>query len=397
MITGMGAISPCGPDASALHQGVMACASTTAPVRTVRVGELGRNLACEVPESAERAAGFEALAPFGGRAARFAIIACREALADAGLGAAPSGMLVALGSALGDATELERVDEVQHAPGADGRVPAELLTRYTPSAVPTVVARALGLEGARAHHIFNACASSAASIALAFEEIRRGRLERALVGGYEAFTRIGISAFVRLGAVAPERCQPFDVNRKGLMYGEGGGALVLESLQSAQQRGARVHAELSGYGMACDANHMTAPHVRGMSAAIRGALRMAQVAPEQVDYFGAHGTATRANDVTEAQALHAVFADRARTLPISSIKGVIGHSHGAANVHHLITAVLGMAEGRVPPTANHEQTDPECQVDCVPNQPRELRVREFLINAAGFGGANVCLALRRFA
>ncbi|MDQ3265843.1 MAG: beta-ketoacyl-[acyl-carrier-protein] synthase family protein [Myxococcota bacterium] len=395
VVTGLGAISPCGPDTRALHQGVMDCTSTTAPVRTVSIGELGRTLACEVPESAEAASGYAALAGLG-RAARFGVIACREALADAGLADPPPGMLVALGSALGDVDELERIGKLQHAPGGDGRVSTLLVARHSPPALPTMLARALGLQGVRSLHVFNACASSAGAIALGFEEIRRGRVERALVGGYEAFSRIVFSAFVRLGAVAPERCQPFDLDRKGLMYGEGAGALVIESLASARRRGARIHAELTGYGLSCDANHMTAPHVRGMSAAIRSALRMAGIGPDQVDYFGAHGTATQANDLTEARAIHEVFGARARTLPVSSIKGVIGHSHGAANVHHVIATVLSMGEGRVPPTANHERMDPECALDCVPNRPREVTVRDALVNAAGFGGNNACLALRRW-
>jgi 3-oxoacyl-[acyl-carrier-protein] synthase II len=219
-----------------------------------------------------------------------------------------------------------------------------------------------------------------------------------LAGGSDSFSRITYTGFARLGAIATEKCQPFDLNRKGMVPGEGAAVLVLEPADIAERRGARIYAELVGYGLSCDAYHMTASHPEGAGAAraMNGALKDAGLRPEDVDYVSAHGTGTPTNDRLETLSFKKVFGDVAHRVPISSAKSMLGHTMGAASAIEAAICSLAIANGRIPPTINYETPDPDCDLDYVPNQARECRVDVAMNNAYAFGGNNASLILRRY-
>ena len=244
-----------------------------------------------------------------------------------------------------------------------------------------------------------ACAAGNHAIAHALDAIRAGRAELVLAGGADAFSRITFSGFARLGAIAPGECQPFDRDRRGMIPGEGAGLLVIERLDRALERGARIYAEVAGYGLSCDAFHMTGAHPEGFGAAraMLRALNDAGTAPHVVDYVSAHGTGTVRNDLVETLAVKNVFGERAYRVPISSVKSMLGHTMGAASAIEAAVCAMAIHDQCIPPTANLETQDPECDLDYVANEAREWPVEVAMNNAYAFGGNNSCVVLRRFA
>jgi nodulation protein E len=219
----------------------------------------------------------------------------------------------------------------------------------------------------------------------------------AITGGSEAPFSFGIlKAWEAMRVVSPETCRPFSKDRRGMVLGEGAAMLVLEPLEAAAARGARIHAEIVGVGMSADAGHITQPSADGAARAMRGALRGAGLAPEQIGYINAHGTGTLANDATETVAIKAVFGDRAAKIPVSSTKSMHGHALGAAAALECLATVLALRDGVLPPTANFNVPDPDCDLDVIPNQAREAQVEYALSNSFAFGGLNAVLALRRW-
>jgi nodulation protein E len=194
----------------------------------------------------------------------------------------------------------------------------------------------------------------------------------------------------------PDTCRPFSRNRRGMVLGEGSAVLVLEPLDAALRRGVRIYAELAGTGMSSDAGHITLPCEHGAARAMQAALDDAGLEPADIDYINAHGTGTTANDATETRAIHRVFGERARSLPISSTKSMHGHALGASGALELAATALALHHGVAPPTANFVEPDPECGLNCLPNQAREMRIRAALSNSFAFGGLNAVLAVRRF-
>jgi nodulation protein E len=218
----------------------------------------------------------------------------------------------------------------------------------------------------------------------------------ALTGGSEAPFSFGIlKAWEAMRVVSPDTCRPFCKDRKGMILGEGAGMLVLEPLDLARARGARIHAEIVGFGMSADACHITQPSAEGAARAMRAVLRDAALAPEQIGYINAHGTATPANDPTEVAAIRAVFGGHARKLAVSSTKSMHGHALGAAAALECLAAVLALRDGSLPPTANFTEPDPECDLDVIPNQARAAQVEYAISNSFAFGGLNAVLALRK--
>jgi 3-oxoacyl-[acyl-carrier-protein] synthase II len=331
-----------------------------------------------------------------------AAVAARLALADAGLDGAvgegrdvpPERAGVAMGTTSGEPVEVERFDDLWLA-GALDRVGPEFIGLYPSHVIAAAVAEEVGFAGVNAM-IPAACAAGNYAVGYALDALRRGRAEVMLAGGADAFSRITYTGFTRLGAVAPDVCRPFDRNRQGMIPGEGAAVLVLEPLARARARGARPYAEVAGYGLTCDAHHMTAAHPEGdgLARAMLAALADAGAAPADVDYVSAHGTGTPTNDKLETLSMQRVFGAAAGRVPTSSIKSMIGHTMGAASAFESAVCALAIATGRVPPTINFEEPDPECALDCVPNQARELRVRLALNNAAAFGGNNASVAFR---
>ena len=331
-----------------------------------------------------------------GRASQFAIAAARLALLDANL---DTGTLeaervgVTIGTTSGEPQLIERFDDAVVGNALRG-VERGFIRLYPCHVIAAHVASELDLRGVNVT-IPAACAAGNYAIAHAFDVLRAGRADLMLAGGSDSFSRITYTGFARLGAIAPEICQPFDRNRKGMVPGEGAGILVLEPLHLAISRGARVYAEVAGYGLSCDAHHMTAAHPLGAARAMEKALTESRVKPEEVSYISAHGTGTPTNDRIETVAVKRVFKDAAYRTPISSIKSMLGHTMGAASAVEAAVCALAILHGRVPPTINLEQADPECDLDYVPNRARELDVNIAMNNAYAFGGNNASLILQR--
>lgn len=330
-----------------------------------------------------------------GRATQFSIAAARMAVEDAGL--SPGRLreltgIIAAGSTDGESRDLDQLVQAQ-VEGWDEQVDTAVVRRTAPSRLSACVARELGLTDVEAVTIPTACAAGNYAIGYGADAVRGGEAEFALVGGSDAVCRKTFAGFYRVGTIAPEYCQPFDVNRQGLLTGEGAGILLLESRESALARGAQIYAEVLGYGLNCDADHPVAPNLDSVARCMRLAHRNAGVRPDEIDFISAHGTGTKANDVTEAAAIRKVFGDRPpRTI---STKAMIGHTMGAASALAAIACALAITHRFIPPTVNHEKTDPECDLDCVPNVARDTPVRVVQNNALAFGGNNAVLILGR--
>jgi nodulation protein E len=226
--------------------------------------------------------------------------------------------------------------------------------------------------------------------------VRSGGARMAITGGSEAVFSPGfLKAWEAMRVVSPDTCRPFSKDRRGLILGEGGAMLVLEPLESAQARGARMYGEIVGFGMSSDAFHITQPSPDGAARAMRAALRDADLAPEQIGYINAHGTATQANDATETAAIRSVFGPQADRLQVSSTKSMHGHTLGAAGALEGVATVLALRHGILPPTANYTEPDPACDLDVIPNSARRIQVECALSNSFAFGGLNAVLAFRR--
>ena len=253
-----------------------------------------------------------------------------------------------------------------------------------------------GLNGPRAV-LSLSCASGTAALGYGFELVRSGQAEVVVAGGYDALTRYAWSGLSALRTIVKDEIRPFDRNRAGTIFGEGAGALVVESYDRAQQRGATLYAEILGYGLNNNAFHMTAPAKEGAGTAevMRMALSDAGLGPGDIEHINAHGTGTKYNDVTETQAIKAVFGAHAQSIPITAIKSMITHTMGAAGSMEAIASVLTMRDGVIPPTTNFREADPECDLDYVLNVKRERPVRTVLSNSAGIGGCNAAVVMCR--
>ncbi len=237
-----------------------------------------------------------------------------------------------------------------------------------------------------------ACASGNYAISYAFDLIKSGQADYALVGGSDVFSRMVFAGFCKLFAVAPQMCQPFDKNRKGMIPAEGAGCLFLESLMSAKERNVDIYAEILGYGLSCDAFHMTKPSPEGIFKAIKKAIVNSDISPSDIDYVSAHGTGTRENDIAECAAVKKILKNN---VPMSSIKSMLGHTLGAASAIEAISCCLSVSTDQIPPTINYETPDPLCDVDCVPNVSRNKKVRVVLNNSLAFGGNNCCVIFKK--
>ncbi len=331
------------------------------------------------------------------RASQFAIAASKLALDDAVLSKeviSKGNTTVAIGTTMGEGGMIEEIDRHWSKRGEDD-VWGITISKYPCNAISDNVTRALGTKGTSCV-VPTACAAGNYSIGFGFDMIRQGVADRALVGGADPFSRIGFTGFGRLYAMSPDVCRPFDKNRKGMMVGEGAGILLLEELESAKARGATIYAEVLGYGLSCDAQHMTAPQVVGITKVIERAIKISGVNKADVSYICAHGTGTPANDKTECEAIKTVFGEATSKISISSIKSMLGHTMGAASAIEAIACCLAVKNGIVPPTINFEEADPVCDIDCVPNKAKEKQVKVALNNSLAFGGNNACVVLKGY-
>lgn len=398
VVTGIGVISSVGIGKEAFWKNLLSGQSGVSPVERFDTSDYDVHIGGEVKT-------FEPEEFFGsrearrlGRGAQFAIAAARLAVQDARLeasGRADARVSVCLGTTMADVQSLEvLIDRVF----ASGSCPRPLLHRYGQQYPSCMMAAqlcdAMGAHG-KMFMFPTACAAGNYAIAYATDLLHLRKTDIVLAGGTDPFSRTAFTGFSRISALAKERCRPFDKHRDGIVLGEGAGILILERLEDVLARGATPYAEVLGYGLSCDANHMTIPQAEGVTTAIRSALQDAGISPGDVDYINAHGTGTPANDRTECAAISAVFGKQGGGIPVSSIKSMIGHTMGAASALEAIACTLAVHTNRVPPTINYETTDPECEVDCVPNQSRQCQVNIALNNSFAFGGNNACVVLAK--
>lgn len=261
--------------------------------------------------------------------------------------------------------------------------------------IPANIAIHFKLQGPN-YLIPTACAAGNYAIGYGVDLIRKGDLDFAIAGGADSFSKLAFTGFQRVYAMAAEKCQPFDKNRKGMLVGEGAAMLFLESLESALRRNATIYAEIPGYGISCDAHHMTASQVDGIAMSMENALKDAQIRKEEIDYICAHGTGTAGNDKNECAAIRKVFRDQYKRIPVSSIKSMLGHPMGAASAIEALACCLVVKNNLIPPTINFETPDPQCDIDCVPNRAKQKNVETALNNGFAFGGNNSCLVIRKF-
>lgn len=406
VVTGMGTVNPLGLDVETTWRNLLAGKSGVRRFERFDVSPFRTQIAAEVR-------GFDPTSVIGARQARrmdrfvqFAVASTVQALEQANLTITEDladDVGVLFGTGIGGLTTIDEGYRV-----IQERGPRRLSPLTSAMMLPNMAAAQISISfGARGPNycIVSACATGSQVIGEAVETIRRGDARAMLAGSSEApMVNFGLAAFDRTLALSarndePEKAsRPFDAQRDGFVFGEGAGTVVLEGLDFACERGAPILAEIVGYGASCDAFHITAPAEGGGGAvtAMAKALQKAGLKPEEVDYINAHGTSTPLNDKTETQAIKEVFGDYAYQVPISSTKSMTGHLLGAAGVVEAIVCVKTFQDGMIHPTINYEYPDPHCDLDYVPNKPRQAEVKTALSNSFGFGGHNACLVLKQF-
>ena len=408
VVTGLGAVTPIGNTVEELWAGIRNGVSGVGAITRFDPARVDCRVAAQVknfevakhidPKEARRMALFT----------QYAVSAAKMAWVDAGLdkgGCDPERVAVVLGNGIGGAEIHDEGYKTIFERGP-GRMSAMTIPKLISNEAAGNISIALDAKGF-AHTINTACASSTDAIGIALDAVRAGRADVVIAGGTEAaITEFCIGGFCALKALStkyndtPARAsRPFDLNRDGFVMGEGAGILVLEDYDHAVRRGARIYAEVAGYGGTGDAHHLTAPHPEGEGAirAMRLALQDAGLAPTDIDYINAHGTSTPLNDPMETKAVKVVFGDHARNLKMSSTKSMTGHLMGAAGAVEAVVCVLSLRDQFFPPTINHETPDPACDLDCVPNKGISGPMRAAMSTSLGFGGHNGVLAFRKVA
>jgi 3-oxoacyl-[acyl-carrier-protein] synthase II len=398
VITGLGAVSCIGIGVDAFTESIKQGRTGFSPLRSFDTTGFPYVTAAEVPDFDPAALTETIDLAHWGKAAQFAASAARLAVRDAGLDpeaiAGPQSGAI-MGTTASESQSLQRLVEQWVNDGLPTADPA--LIRQAPAGqIANAVAYELGLTG-DVQTIPTACSASNFALGYAYDLVRTGQADYMIAGGADAVNRSCHGGFYQLGALAEEVCRPFDVDRAGIITGEGGAALLLEPLEAALARGATIYAEVLGYGVNCDAKHMVNPDAASIAECIRQAHRAAGVKPEEIDYICAHGTGTRTNDVTEIGAAREVFGERIP--PISSIKSMIGHTMGAASAFGAIICCKALEQGFLPPTANVATIDPALGsgIDVVPGVARPATPRIVQNQGLAFGGNNVVTVLGRVA
>jgi 3-oxoacyl-[acyl-carrier-protein] synthase II len=400
VITGSGVVTAAGNDTPSFWGTLMRGECCIRPLSSFAYPEMGQlsGAAVELPLEDRLPASIDT-DPVRARCIELGLAAARRALSQSALsldGPAREHAGVAFGTTMGEERQVGDLSERRKEQG-DASVDAGFFERVNNHRLAAQVASAFGFGGP-VLLATTACSSGNAAIAHCFDLVASGEADVMLAGGADVFTRLIYCGFQRMGVLSQSVCRPFDKSRDGVSFGEGAGAVVIESLEHAQARGARILAELAGYGISNDAHHITAPgpHGEGFVRAAQQALSTTGVSVDQVSYVSAHGTGTPYNDKGESEFMLTLFGPRAKQVPISSIKSIIGHTNGAASAIETVACALAIEHGAVPPTINWREPDADVDLDYVPGQGRAHDVDVCLNLAAGFGGHNVCLVLRRF-
>src|SRR5437763_2991929 len=400
-VTGVGAVTPLGLDVPSSWRAALAGESGIGWISTFDTDGLPVRVAGEVT-------GFDPSQVVSPKEARklernvlLGVASGREALADAGLnGFDPTRVGIVFGSAIGGVPGiLEQADTLRER--GPSRVSPNFLPNVLVDSVSGQLAISLGIKGPN-YAVVSACATGSHAVGEAAEMIKRGAVDAVLAGGTEAcIVPLILAGFTAMRGPAAEdedpalASRPFDATRAGFVMSEGAGALLLEDWESAERRGAQIYAEVLGYGASNDAHHMaqSEPAATGGAAMMAGALEAAGVEPERVGYVNAHGTSTPLGDAAETKAIKDVFGAHAYDLAVSSTKSMMGHTFGAAGAIEAIMSVLALHHGKLPPTINYREPDPDCDLDYVPNEARAAKVDVALSNAMGLGGHNGCVLL----
>ncbi|ODR91755.1 beta-ketoacyl-[acyl-carrier-protein] synthase family protein [Sinorhizobium alkalisoli] len=395
VITGIGGLCGLGTDAASIWRRMCTGVSAIGPIANPQLRELAGVIGSEIKTLPKHDISRRQLATMD-RFSLLAVLAAREAMQQAGL-SGEEGNPHRFGAAVGvGVCGWEAIEENYRALLLSGAKRAEVLTapKVMPCAAAGQVSMQFGLRGP-VFGATSACASANHAIALAADQIRLGRADIMLAGGSDAPLVWGVlKSWEALRILAPDTCRPFSADRKGVVLGEGAGMAVLESYEHASRRGASILAEIAGIGLSADAFDIVAPAAEGPEAAMRACLKDARLNVDDVDYLNAHGTGTKANDEVETAAIKHVFSKRAYSMAISSTKSMHAHCLGAASALEMIACVMAIREGIVPPTANYNERDPNCDLDVTPNVARERKIRIALSNAFAMGGLNAVLAFR---
>jgi 3-oxoacyl-[acyl-carrier-protein] synthase II len=408
VVTGLGVVTPLGSGVEGTWEGLMAGRATAQRIDRFDPSDFNVQICCEVHDFDPRDYMDYREARRFDRIVQFAVATSRQALDQSGLvidAGNAEQVGVVYGTGIGGLGTIQQgyEDLFDRGPMRVNPLTGAMMLPDMTSGQVSIELGALGPN----YNVVSACATGSHAIGEAWEVVRRGDAEVMIAGASEAgITPFGLAAFHRSGAMStqnddpPHACRPFDNRRDGFVVGEGAGAVVLERLEHALARGATPLVELVGYGLTADAFHVSAPREDGSGAAraLAMAMRKAGLAPQEIGYINAHGTGTRLNDVSETRALKSVLGDWAHRVPVSSTKSMHGHLMGAAGAAEAVITILAMLRGRIPPTINYEEPDPDCDLDYVPNRPRDAGapIEVALSNSFGFGGHNACLIFRRY-
>lgn len=406
VVTGMGAVTPLGVTVGSFWDNLIAGKSGVREVSRFDTTDFDVHIGAECvdfkPEDHLDRKQIKRMDRFS----MLALIAAREAFVRSGLEVEKVNRdraAVVVGSGIGGLSEIE-LQKQRLLEKGPGKVSAFTIPKLMVNAAAGNVSIDLGLHGP-SYAVSTACASATDAMGSALAMIRRGMVDVVITGGTEAgLTPLGLASFAAMKALSTravpphEASCPFDADRDGFVLGEGAGILVFEELEYAKKRGAHILAEVAGYGASSDANHITQPTQDGIgaAAAMHNALADAEISPEKVDYINAHGTSTPLGDMAEMVAIKRVFGEAARRVPVSSTKSSIGHLLGASGGAELVAVICAMLNNVVPPTINFHTPDDGCDLDFVPNEPRDRRVRVAMSNSFGFGGHNGCIVVKRF-
>src|ERR1700722_15091830 len=398
VITGMGVVSPIGSSVSEFRQNLFAGTSGIDSVGFPYRGKEVRFPAAAVknfkPEDWIETKKISMLDRFS----QFAVAAAKQALKDSGLQMTPevaerTGVIT--GTGVGGQNTLEDAYVKLLDPNGSTRVHPFTIPRLMANAGSSHITMATGATGP-AFTVASACASAIHAMGVTLHMLRSGLIDRAITGGSESCLTFGtLKGWEALRVMAPDVCRPFSKDRAGMVLGEGAAMFVLENYDAAKARGAKIYAELAGFGMSSDAKDITTPDMYGAARAVSNAIKDSGLTPEQVDYINAHGTGTRANDNTETAALKHVFGAHAKKLAISSSKSMFGHALGAAGGLEMLATVLAVTDDTAPPTINYLGPDPECDLDCGQNTARKMPINIALNNSFAFGGLNAVVAVKK--
>ena len=407
VITGLGAVTPIGNTVATYWAGLLSGANGVAPITLFDASKHACRFAAEVKDFDPSGVLDPKETKRWDRFCQFGVVAAKEALAQSGLDITDANRQrigVIIGSGVGGLLTMETQAHVLEGKGP-GRVSPFTVPMMIPNMATGLAAIALGAQGPSSA-VATACAAGSNAIGDAFRLLQQGHADAMVCGGAEsAITPLGVAGFASAKALSfrnddpATASRPFDAERDGFVIGEGAGILVLETLEHAQARGAAILGEVVGYGMTCDAHHITSPIPGGLGGARAMSLALADAGlkADDIDYVNAHGTSTPANDSNETAAIKTALGERAMAIPVSSTKSMTGHLLGGSGGIEAVAAVLALQNGVVPPTINHQNPDPACDLDVVPNQARDQIISTALSNSFGFGGHNVCLAFRRYA